>query len=327
MSVGWLRPLAALILSGLLPGSPAYEFGHADDFPSRPLEVVINFAPGGVVDNSVRMMTEGLGKSLGVPVVVTNRAGGGGAVGAMYVAGARPDGYTILASAVGVFNIVPLLNPGLQYKLADFIPLARYANSPTLWLVRKDSPHEKFADLVSYARNNPGKMTCGVAGIGTASDFSMQMMRIEAGIDFVTLPYKGGGELNSALLGGHVDCIKNGIAAVQGLVKAGQMRALAVNAYDRSSNLPDVPSLKELGYPKTVLRIGVGYFLPKGTAASVVDRLGSVFEKVIKSPAVGKTLENLGNAVDYEDGPTFAKSLAEEYKVIEEVGRKAKLIK
>ena len=130
-----------------------------------------------------------------------------------------------------------------------------------------------------------------------------------------------------ALLRGHVDFSTNGIAAVQKLVKSGQLRALAMNTYERSANLPDVPSLKELGYPKSVLRIGVGYFLPKGTPKPNVDRLASVFEKAIKSPAVKRTLESLGNIVDYEDEPTFAASLAEEYKVLEEVGQKAKLFR
>ncbi|OGT82404.1 MAG: hypothetical protein A3H91_11720 [Gammaproteobacteria bacterium RIFCSPLOWO2_02_FULL_61_13] len=291
------------------------------------MEIIINFPPGGIVDLSVRVLTEELSKTLGVPVVVINKGGASGAVGAQYVMSTEPDGHTILASAVSVFNIVPLLNPGLGYKLSDFIPLARYANSPSLILVGKNSPYQKFEDLVSYAKKNPGKLTCGNPGVGTASHFALEMLKIEAGIGFVNIPYKGGGELNVALLGGHVDFSTNGIAAAQKLVKSGQLRALAINTYERSANLPDVPSLKELGYPKSVLRIGVGYFLPKGTPKPNVDRLASGFEKAIKSPAVKRTLENLGNIVDYEDGPTFAASIAEEYRVLEEVGKRAKMFK
>lgn len=322
-----LRPGGILMLCGLLPIFAQIGSGHAADFPSRPVEIIINFPPGGIVDTSTRVMTEELSKTLGVPVAVINKGGGGGAVGAQYVMGTKPDGHTVLASATGVFSIVPLLNPGLGYKLSDFIPLARYATSPDVILVKKDSPFEKFEDLVSYAKKNPGKLTCGDAGVGTASDFMLEMLKLEAGIKFVNLPYKGGGELNAALLGSHVDFITNGIAAVQTLVKSGQLRALAINSYERSANLPDVPSLKELGYARAVLRIGVGYFLPKGTPKPNVDRLSSVFEKAIKSAAVKKSLEGLGILVDYEDGPTFASSLAEEYKVIEAAGKKAKLIK
>ena len=322
-----VRPVGILVLCGLLSIFAPIGSGHAADFPSRPVEIVINFAPGGIVDTSVRVMTEELSKTLRVPVVVTNKSGGGGAVGAVYVMSAEPDGHSVLASAVGVFNIVPLLNPGLGYKLSDFIPLARYANSPNLILVRKDSPFGKLEDLVSYARKNPGKLTCATAGIGTASHFALEMLKSEAGISFVNIPYKGGGELNTALLGSHVDFSTNGIAAVQSLVRSGQLRALAINSYERSANLPDVPSVKELGYARSVLRIGVGYFLPRGTPKANVDRLASVFEQVIKSPSVKRALENLGNAVDYEDGPTLAASLADEYKVLEEVGKKAKLIK
>ncbi len=322
-----LRPVGILVLCGLLLIFAPIGSGHAADFPSRSVEIIINFAPGGVVDTVVRAMTGELSKSLGVPVVVLNKSGGGGAVGAQYVMSNEPDGYTVLGSATGVFNIVPLLNPGISYKLSDFIPLARYANSPSLILVRNDSPFEKFEDLISYAKKNPGKLTCGDAGIGTASDFALEMLKLEAGIGFVTVPYRGGGELNMALLGGQVDFIINGFPQSQEIVKSGRLRALAINANERSANLPSIPSQKELGYPKSVLRIGVGYFLPKGTPKPNVERLGSAFEKAIKSPAVKKIMESMGNIVDYEDGPTFAASLAEEYKVLEEVGKRAKLIK
>lgn len=323
----FLQTAGAMLLGGVCLLPLAGRIAHADEFPSRPVEIVIGFAQGGIVDNSVRVMTEELSRSLGVAVVVTNKAGGGGAVGAEYVANARADGYVILASTVGVFNIVPLLNPGLRYKLSDFIPLARYANSPTVFVVKRDSPYRKFEDLVSYARKNPGKLTGGVPGVGTATDFSLEMMKLEAGINFLTIPYKGGGDLNAALLGGHLDFITIGSASALGLAKGGNVRVLGINAGERDPSFPDVPSLKELGYPRSVLRIGVGYFLPTGTPRPVVDKLGAVFEKVIKTQAVKKSLGNLGNMVDYEDSAAFARSLAEEIKVLEEVGRTAKLIK
>ena len=322
-----LRPVGILVLCGLLPIFAPTGSGHAADFPSRPVEIIIPFPPGGLVDSTVRAMTGELSKTLGASVVAINKSGGGGAVGANYVMSAEPDGYTILGTTVGVFNIVPLLNPGLSYKLSDFIPLARYVNSPMLIMVSKNSPFEKFDDLVSHARKSPGKLTCANSGIGTASDFALEMLKIEAGIGFVSVPYKGGGDLNMALLGGQVDFAINTIGVVQGLVKSGKFRGFAINSYERSSDLPDVPSLKELGYPKSVLRVGSGYFLPKGTPKPTVDRLASVFEKTIKSPAVKKILDSLGAIVDYEDGPTFAVSITDEYKLLEVVSKRAKLTK
>lgn len=316
--------LLALIGFGSLQS--AYAQGKSS-FPTRPVEIVINFAPGGIADLSVRVMTEELSKNLGVPVVVTNRAGGGGAVGANYVKGARPDGYTVLAAATSGFTIVPLLNPGLEYELSDFIPLARYVNSPAIMVVRGDSPFTKFDDLISHARNNPGKLTCGMPGVGTASDFALAMLKSEARINFVNVPYKGGGELNAALLGGQVDFLIQSISVAEPLLKSGRLRALALNAYERSSKLPDVPTLSELGYPKSILLLRFGYFLPKGTPKEVVDVLASAFEKAIKHPSVKLKLESQGTTVDYENGPRFGASLVEEYRVLEQVGRNAKLIK
>ena len=314
-----------LVLIGL--GSLQSSLAAESKFPTRPVEIVINFAPGGVADLSVRVMTDELSKNLGVPVVVTNKAGGAGAVGANFVKAARPDGYTVLAAATSGFTIVPLLTPGLEYQLSDFIPLARYVNSPAIMVVRGDSPFTKFDDLISSVRKNPGKMTCGMPGLGTASEFALTMLKSEAGIDFVIVPYKGGGELNAALLGGQVDFLIQSISVAEDLVKSGRLRALAMNAYERSPKLPDVPTLKELGFPKSILLLRFGYFLPKGTPKENVDILASAFEKTIKSTSVRQKLESQGTAVDYEDGPRFGASLVEEYRTLEEIGRKAKLIK
>lgn len=325
MSNGILRSIGNLVLSGLLLASMTS--GHAAEFPSRAVDLVVNFAAGGIADMSVRSMTEQLSRNLGVPVVVINKGGSGGAVGAKYVMGAAPNGYTVLASSISTFNIVPLLNPGLGYQLSDFIPLARYINSPNVILVRGDSPFEKLDDLIAYLKKNPGKLSCGHAGVGTASEFALEMLKNEAGISFVGVPYKGGGELNAALLGGHVDFLLQSVSVAQDQVKSGRMRALSINSYTRSLRLPDVPTLKELGYPKSVLLLRVGFFLPKGTPKPIVDALASAFEKSIKDPVVGKRLENQGIQMDYEDGPRLAASMAEEYKVLEEVGRKAKIIK
>lgn len=325
MSNGILRSVGIVALSGLLlaPMAPS----HAAEFPNRAVDLVVNFAAGGIADTSVRAMTEQLAKNLGVPVVVINKGGGGGAVGAKYVMGAAPNGYTVLASSISTFNIVPLLNPGLGYQLSDFIPLARYINSPNVIVVRGNSPFEKLDDLIAYLKKNPGKLSCGHAGIGTASEFALEMLKNEAGVSFVGVPYKGGGELNAALLGGHVDFLLQSISVAHDPVTSGRMRALAVNSYTRSPRLPDVPTLKEAGYPKSILLLRVGYFLPKGTPKPVVDVLASAFEKSIKDPVVGKRLENLGIQVDYEDGPRLTASMAEEYKTLDEVGRKAGIIK
>jgi len=315
-----------LLFVGLVLFLLGNKIGYAAEFPTRPVEVIICFAPGGTLDLAVRVMGEELSKSLGVPAILTNKGGAGGAVGTEYVAKAKPDGYTILAAPIGVFNILPFLTSGLHYKLLDFIPLCKYANSPNLILVRKASPYKNFNDIISDAKKNPGKMTCGTAGMGTAAHLSLEMIKIQAGIDVAHLPYKSGAEVVTSLLGGHVDFASNGYPPSMGLMKSGDLIGLA-STLGKIPDFPNIPTMEELGYPKATLGVWVGYFLPKGTPKPVVDKLASAFEKAIKNPAVKKGLEDIGQVLDYLDSPAFTKFINDEYKILEDVTKKAKLIK
>ena len=298
----------------------------AEEFPARPVEIIICFAPGGTLDLAVRIMGNELSQALGVPAILTNKAGGGGAVGTEYVMRARPDGYTVLAAPIGVFSILPFLTPGLHYKLSDFIPLCKYANSPNLTLVRKDSPYRSLADIIADARKNPGKLTYAVAGAGTAGQFSMEMIKIQTGVDIASLLYKSGGEVITSLMGAQVDLASQGLPSAVGLLKSGDLRALA-STYGKIDGFPNVPTMAELGYPKATLGVWVGYFLVKGTPQPIVNKLARIFEKAMKAPAVKKNLENSGQVLDYQDGQAFAKFIPEERTMLEEVARKAKLIK
>lgn len=307
----------------LLPGN---RIAQAETFPSRPVEVIISFAPGGTLDLAVRIMGNELSKALGVPAILTNKAGGGGAVGTEYVAGVKPDGYTVLAAPIGVFSILPFLTPGIHYKLSDFIPLCKYANSPNLILVRKDSPYRTFADIIADAKKNPGKLNCATAGMGTAAQFSLEMIKIQAGVDIAHLPYKSGGEVITSLMGGQVDFASQGLPSALGLMKSGDLRALA-STYGKVGGFPAVPTMAELGYPKATLGVWVGYFLPKATPKPIATKLAAIFEKAMKNPVVKKNLEDSGQILDYQDGLSFAKFIPQENQMLEEVARKAKLIK
>jgi len=316
--------VVSLVVLSLLV--PADRSAQAEVFPSRPVEITICFAPGGTLDLAVRIMGNELTKALGVPVILTNRGGAGGAVGTEFVAGVKPDGYSILAAPIGVFNILPYLTPGLHYKLSDFIPLCKYANSPNLILVKKDSPYKTFADIVADAKKNPGKLTCATAGMGTAAHFSLEMIKIQAGVDIAHLPYKSGGEVITSLMGGQVDFASQGLPSALGLLQSGDLRALA-STYGKISGFPNIPTMAELGYPKATLGVWVGYFLPKAMPKPIATKLAAAFEKAMKSPAVKKNLEQSGQMLDYQDGAAFAKFLSEEYKMLGEVAKKANLAK
>lgn len=300
---------------------------NADDFPTRPVEVVIAFAPGGAVDLAVRVMGDELSKSLGVPVILTNKAGGGGAVGAEYVARTKPDGYTVLAAPQGIFTMLPFLASDLHYKLSDFIPLCNFGAGPAMVLVRKDSPFKTFQELMTHIKKNPGKLTCATPGTGTSSHFTLELLKVQEGIDVAHMPYKSGGEVVTSLLGGQVDFAFQGVSSALGLLKSGDFRSLASLTFDRMPGFPDVPTLKELGYPKVIIIACYGYFLPKGTPKAIVDKLGSAFEKAITNPAVKKKIEELSNILMYQNGTAYAKFIAEEYKTLDELAKKAKFMK
>ena len=176
MKVRTLSIVGILLWSGLFLISMGSGLGYASEFPDRPVEVIICWTPGGPSDLAARLMTDELSKSLGVSVMMTNKGGGSGAVGAEYVAGVKPDGYTIMVAPTILFTIHPLLIPNLHYKLSDFIPLCKYCSSPNLILVRKDSPFKTLEELVSFARKNPGKLKCGTVGVGTSAHFSLEAM-------------------------------------------------------------------------------------------------------------------------------------------------------
>lgn len=322
-----LYAIKILLLSGLLLILSGNKIGSAIEFPSRPVEIIIGFAPGGTADLGARAMSYEFSKNLGVPVIVNNKAGAGGAIGTEYASRAKPDGYTILLAEPGSLIINLLLTPGLRYKLSDFIHLCKYFDTQNLVLVRKDSPFKSYGDLISYAKANPGKLTCGTSGFGQASHFMLEMIKIQAGLDIAHLPFKSGAEVNTALLSGAIDYAHNGLPPSIGLLKSGDLRALASNTFDKVPGFPDIPTLSELGYPKAVLITWFGFFLPKGTPKPIVDKLASVFEKVINNPTVKQRVENQGVIVRYWDSPTFSKYITEQKKVLEDVARKAKMIK
>lgn len=318
--------LAGVLLCGLSLLLCQEEARAADKFPSRPVEVIICFAPGGTLDFAVRLMGNELSKALGVPAILTNKGGGGGAVGAEFVARARPDGYTILAAPIGVFNILPFLVRDLHYKLSDFIPLCKYNNSASVLLVNKNSPYYNIKDIIADGKKNPGKLSAGVAGTGTSAHITLEMFKIEAGIDTVVMPFKSGGEVNTALLGGHISFAVNGLPPSLGLIKSGDLRPLASMGYKRFPEAPEVQTMAELGYPRAVLPVWTGYFLPKGTPKPVYDKLALAFKKAINSPSIIKSNVDTQQDVDYQDGPSFAKFIAEENKLLEAVVKKAKLM-
>ena len=279
----WLCAIA--IISG------AVVEAFAQTFPSRTITLVIPFAPGGSTTIVGRVIADKMSQLLGESIVVDNRAGAGGTVGTRAVAKSEPDGYTILLSFTGTLAIAPSLYRNAGYDpRKDFAPIGLIGHAPNSLVVHPSFPARTVAELVAYARANPGKVNFGSAGAGTVSHITGEYFAHAAGIKLVHIPYKGTGPALTDLLGGHIPMAFAPIPASHANVSAGMLRALAVTSTTRSSLLPDVPTISESGLPGFDASLYYGLVAPAGTPRPVIDRLNGALQAALASDEVKKQL-------------------------------------
>jgi len=264
----------------------------AQAYPSRPITLVVPYPAGGPTDVLARLVAEKLSSMFGQSVIVESRPGGaGGTVGAKAVASADPDGYTLLISQVGALTISPSIYKSADYELSKaFAPVALVAVSPQLLCVSPTLPVRSVAELIAYARANPGKVNFGSAGAGTVSHITGEYFAHSAGIKLVHIPYKGTGPALTDLLGGHIPMAFAPIPASHANVSAGMLRALAVTSTTRSSLLPDVPTISESGLPGFDASLYYGLVAPAGTPRPVIDKLNGALQAALASNEVKKQL-------------------------------------
>jgi tripartite-type tricarboxylate transporter receptor subunit TctC len=280
-----------------------------DAYPSKPVTMVVPFPPGGVADIVGRPLAAAMQKLLRQPVVVINRTGAGGAVGMAAVAKAPPDGYTILMalSSISIFPVSDRINGKQpQYELGDFAPIALVTADPTVLVVRADSPYRTLKDFVDAAKAHPGRINYSSSGVYGTLHVAMEIFANAAGIKLFHVPYQGGGPALTALLGGQVQASAQGPAAAIGQIKGGKMRALASWSTERLKLLPDIPTLKELGYDAEFY-IWSGVFAPASTPLPVTDKLREALREAANSPEFRSAMEKVETPVAYLDAPEFQK--------------------
>lgn len=287
--------------------------GAAEPFPTRPIRLVVPYAPGGNVDISARIVAPPLGEALGQTVVVDNRPGAGGNLGASLVAKSTPDGYTLLVGSSGPLSVNPVIFKTLPYdSLKDFAPLSTVQSVPLIVLAGPKSGINSIADLVAAAKARPGKLTMASSGAGTTNHFAIELFSSMAGVKVLHIPYKGSGPALSELLGSQVETMVDQLAASIGYIKDGRLKVLAVTTARRSAVLPNVPTLDELGYKGYQATTLLGLLAPTGTPQAVIDKLNASIRKVMDNPAVSERFRGLGTEPGASSPEEFSKRIRDE---------------
>jgi tripartite-type tricarboxylate transporter receptor subunit TctC len=316
--------LIRLILAALLAAAaPA----HAQSYPTKPIRIVVPFAPGGGADIIARILGQKMTDRWGQQVVVNNRAGASGNIGAEIVAKSAPDGYTLLMAS-SAFAINPSVYRSVPYDvIKDFAPITQPGLLPNILVVHPSVPVKTVKDLIALAKSRPGQLAYASAGAGTGTHLAAEMFKLQAGIDLVHVPYKGGGALISDLLGGQVALTFATLPSVMPYVKAGRLRAVAMTTTRRWHGLPAVPTIAESGFPDFEISTWIGLLASAGTPNDVVGKLHQEVVRILKLPDVRERFDGLGIEPVGDTPEQFAQyirsELAKYAKVVKQSGARA----
>ena len=295
-------------------------------FPSRPIRLIVPYPPGGNVDITARIIGPTMGEQLGQTVVVDNRGGGGGNVGAHLVAKAPPDGHTLLMGSSGPLSVNPVVVSNLPYdSLKDYSPISRVHVVPLVVLAGQKSGIGSIKELIERARANPAKLATASAGTGTTNHFGIELFNNMAGVKLLHVPYKGSGPALAEMLGGQIPVMFDQLSASIGYVRDGRLKALAVASASRASVLPGVPTLDESGLRGYEASTFIGVLAPANSPKPVVARLNAAMRKVMDTAAVREKFLGLGAEPGSSSPEEFRKLIADELAKWRDVAQKAGL--
>ena len=308
MRRGIIWALAAALAAGAAPAI-------AQDFPTKPVRVIVSFTPGSATDIVGRIVTAKLSEYWGQPVVVENRSGAGGAIGSAAVSKSAPDGYTLLINS-SAHSVNPAIFANLPYDtVKDFTDIAALAIQPNVLVVAADSPYKTLADLLAYAKANPGKLNFGHAGIGSGTHLNTEKLLAQAGVTATVVPFKGTPEVVAAILSGSVDCYWVPISAGLSMIRGGKLRPLAMSTARRNPQLPDLPTTAEAGVKGAETALWFGLWGPPGMPRDLVAKISTDVRRAVADPGVREKLLNLGNdTLDMSPGE-FSAFIREEIDV------------
>lgn len=267
----------------------------AQEYPVKPVRIIVPFSPGGFVDNSARAISDKLGARLGHQVVVENRAGASGNLGAAQVAQAAPDGYTLLLGFDGTLAINPSVYAKLPFdSIKDFAPITKIGDGSLIIVAHPSVPANNLKELIALSKEKPGTLSYGTSGTGSTPHVFMELMKMKLGIDWLHIPYKGGGQAIVDVTGGSIPLVGTAIATAQQYIKQGRLKAIGIANAKRDPALPDVPTFAESGAPDMITYSWSGLLAPANTPRPIIDRLHREMVVVLKDPDVLRRLAVLG---------------------------------
>ena len=298
----------------------------AQGYPNKVIKLQVPFAPGGTTDIVARVMAEPLGKALGQTVIIENKAGGGGIIGANETAKAVPDGYSLGMATVSTTAANPAINPKMPYNAAtDFTPIINIAATPNVIAVHPSFPAKNYKDFVEVLKKSPGKYSYSSSGTGGIGHLQTELWKSLQGVFVTHIPYTGAGPALRDTVGGQVEIIFDNVPSALPHIKANRLVALAVAAPQRLAALPDVPTFKELGLEPVNRMAYYGILGPKGLPKEVIDKVNAAARKALEDPAVKKRIEDTGSVVVGNSPEQFAKQMTDELAVYKKVVETARL--
>ncbi|GAA4322512.1 tripartite tricarboxylate transporter substrate binding protein [Pigmentiphaga soli] len=308
-------------------GAQAAAFeSRAAGFPERPITLIVPYAAGGNGDYTARAFGESLARVLKQPIVVENRAGGGGAIGASYVANAKADGYTLIVAAKGVFSITPNIVK-VNYTIDDFMPVSFVSETPMVLEVRKNSPIKSLADLVAKAKEKPGALSAGIGAIGSDNHVAQLQFELATGTSFNSVAYKGAAPMLLDLLGGQIDVGVDQLTTSKSHIEAGELRPLAVLGLHPEPSLPSVPTIASIGAQPFDATTYIGVLAPRGTPGPAVAVLKKAMRQALQDPGLNERFAKSGGAVYVGEDGQFEKLVQAESDFIQRMIAQGKVKK
>ncbi|AVS80020.1 ABC transporter substrate-binding protein [Paracidovorax avenae] len=315
--------LASLCCTALAAGASA---SAQAAYPARPIRLIVPFAPGGTTDIIARVVADPLGRALGQPVVVDNKSGAGGTIGASEAARAKPDGYTLSIATVSTMATNPAIMPNLTYDpLTDFVPITNIAATPNVIAVHPRFPRHDYRGFVDELKKHPGQYAYASTGTGSITHMLMELYKSIAGVQMTHIPYRGAGPALNDVVAGQVSMNLDNLPSSLPFIREGRLVPIVVAAPRRLAVLPDVPTFREVGLESVNRMAYYGMVAPRGTPRDIVDTVGTALRKVLADPAVRKRIEDTGSLVIAGTPEQFAEQIRSELGIYRDVVRTQKL--